>query len=280
MNKWFFSDNGEITGPLELNAVKGYLAEHTGAYGWNPSFTQWKPISCIVEFYELLPAITPTPSIPDVISQKFLAKQERISAKLAKTKEEIAHSQNCLDKFDHQIMDYKDLTHNLNDDVKGAIDNIERKYNSLRRKLLQVREAVSIAKGELDIVVDDFTKKIGTNDIVMPSCIKQSIIHSDHNQSKNIIPITARQPKEKLATPLPPVENPPVNNEPEPKYEPQQMYRGAPVIKNDRVVKINKKESIAQKPTTTNNGNETKESLYSMHGMMKSVFKGDSRFVD
>ncbi|MBU2870438.1 DUF4339 domain-containing protein [Colwellia sp. E2M01] len=247
MKRWFFSNNGKVIGALDLAEAKDYLADNPNVYGWHPSFTQWKPVCCISEFVDVLPPTVQSPLIPKEISDKFLAKQQRLETKLTSIDDSINHSQKSLDKFDNQIMDYKELTQNLNDDVKGAIDNIERKYNSIRRKLSQVREAVTIAEKEMSVAVSDFDTRMSTNDIFMPSC-NQSAVTSD-NTNTAAKASKAKLAQEKLATPHKRVEA--VAEKP-----------------------VEQKESPNQSKSSTE---EAAKESFGMKNMMKSVFKGDSK---
>ncbi|TYK66780.1 DUF4339 domain-containing protein [Colwellia echini] len=255
MKKWFFSNNGKVTAPLNLDEAKDYLAENPEVYGWHPSFTQWKPVCCISEFASILPPTEQSPLIPKEISDKFLAKQQRLEAKLTSIDDSINNSQTSLDKFDNQIEAYKDLTKNLNDDVKGAIDNIERKYNSIRRKLAQVKEAVSIAEKEMSVVVDEFDTRMSTNDIFMPSCNQSAVTQSNVNQERSdrAQASKAKLAQEKLATP----------------------HKRVEVVADNTAVNNNESMKKTAGPSLQEE-TATKES-FGMKSMMKSVFKGDSK---
>jgi hypothetical protein len=169
-----------------------------------------------------------------------------------------------LAKFENQIDFYKELTKNLNDDVKGAIDNIEKKYKSLSRKLSQVKDAVHIAENEMSEVVDDFDHRMSSNDIFMPSCT-QSIKPAQIADISDAAQVSkAKLAQEKLATPHKRIEPIQTQAETEPKKEKQQ----AP------------KKSAVQKPapkTTVDEAHDEKDGFNGMKNMMKSVFKGDSK---
>jgi hypothetical protein len=275
MKKWFFSNNGEITAPLDLEAAKDYLAANPNVYGWHPSFTQWKPVNCISEFVDVLPPTVQAPAIPKEISDKFLAKKQRLASKLTSIDDNINHSQSSLTKFDKQIEEYKDLTQNLNDDVKGAIDNIEKKYNSLRRKLSQVKEAVNIAETEMTEVVDDFDRRMSSNDIFMPSC-KQGIAMTQDSNGDALSSAQVSRAKlaqEKLATPHKRADSSDVK------------VKGSTVeIKEPAKDQNNKSVNNTDKATSKSSlyddveaNNSTKDSFNGMKNIMKSVFKGDSK---
>jgi uncharacterized protein YoxC len=264
MEKWFFSNNGKVTAPFDLEAAKEYLASNPDVYGWHPSFNQWKPVNCISEFVGVLPPTVQSPLIPKEISDKFTAKKNRLQTKLNSIDDSINHSQSTLAKFENQIDFYKELTKNLNDDVKGAIDNIEKKYKSLSRKLSQVKDAVHIAENEMSEVVDDFDHRMSSNDIFMPSCT-QSIKPAQIADISDAAQVSkAKLAQEKLATPHKRIEPIQTQAETEPKKEKQQ----AP------------KKSAVQKPapkTTVDEAHDEKDGFNGMKNMMKSVFKGDSK---
>ena len=266
MKKWFFSNNGKVTAPLDLEAAKDYLADNPEVYGWHPSFTQWKPVNCISEFAGVLPPTVQAPLIPKEISDKFIAKQQRLDSKLTSIDDSIKHSQTSLDKFDSQIEQYKELTKNLNDDVKGAIDNIERKYNSIRRKLSQVKDAVSIAEKEMSEVVDDFDNRMSSNDIFMPSCNQGVVVEDNINKERSdrAKASKAKLAQEKLATPHKRVDSS-VNS--------KQSGKNT----NKKEVKQEVKQEVKVESTSHDKFDATKESFNGMKSMMKSVFKGDSK---
>ncbi len=259
MEKWFFSNNGKVTAPFDLEAAKEYLASNPDVYGWHPSFNQWKPVNCISEFVGVLPPTVQSPLIPKEISDKFTAKKNRLQTKLNSIDDSINHSQSTLAKFENQIEFYKELTKNLNDDVKGAIENIEKKYKSLSRKLSQVKDAVHIAENEMSEVVDDFDHRMSSNDIFMPSCT-QSIKPAEVADISDAAQISkAKLAQEKLATPHKRIE--PVQ---QPRVEKQQPP----------------KKSTAQKPASkppVNEAHDENEGFNGVKNMMKSVFKGDSK---
>jgi hypothetical protein len=280
MKKWFFSNNGKVTAPLDLDAAKDYLSNNPDVYGWHPSFNQWKPVNCISEFVDVLPPTVQPPLIPKEVSDKFFAKKQRLESKLTSIDDSINHSQSSFKKFEKQIEDYKSLTENLNDDVKGAIDNIEKKYKSLSRKLSQVKEAVQIAEKEMSEVVGDFDNRMSSNDIFMPSCnlSNTSALDSNNVLSESAKASKAKRAQEKLATPhkrVEPVETKIEDSttkksvtEKQVKTSSQSPLYDAYDNKNTAKAKVESEaESVA------------KDSFNGMKSMMKSVFKGDGKLT-
>ena len=280
MKKWFFSNNGEVTAPLDLDAAKDYLASNPNVYGWHPSFNQWKPVNCISEFVDVLPPTVQAPLIPKAISDKFLAKKQRLEAKLTSIDDSINHSQSSLGKFEQQIADYKDLTKNLNDDVKGAIDNIEKKYKSLSRKLSQVKDAVHIAETEMSEVVDDFEHRMSSNDIFMPSCNQSTAMPQEYTSkalADSAHASKAKLAQQKLATP-----HSRDTNVEEAAIAVQESVK-TPAKSSDKK-EIKKPAKKAEKSAsqsllydTYEANHSPKDSFNGMKNMMKSVFKGDSK---
>ena len=283
MKKWFFSNNGKVTAALDLEAAKEYLASNPDVYGWHPSFNQWKPVNCISEFVEVLPATVQAPLIPKEISDKFLAKKQRLESKLSSIDDSIDHSQSSLAKFAQQIAAYKSLTQNLNDDVKGAIDNIEKKYKNLNRKVSQVQDAVQIAETEMSEVVDDFDRRMSSNEIFMPSCNPSKIGQQEHSNSELSERAQASKAKlaqTKLATPHERVEPAEVKAEEvkvATKSEKAKVEK--PTIEISDEAKIIKKNA-AKKPSETHMYDTYDAghapSFEGISNMMKSVFKGDT----
>jgi uncharacterized protein YoxC len=280
MKKWFFCSNGEVSSALSFDEAKEFLINNPDVYGWHPSFSQWKPVNCISEFFGVIPASVPGPLIPKEISDKFLAKKNRLESKLTSIEDSIKHSNKSLAKFEQQIEDYKELTQNLNDDVKGAIDNIEKKYKTLNRKLSQVKDAVDIAETEMSEVVEDFDKRMNTNDILMPSCdqANQSTAAKLSNVD-NFPGSKAKLAQEKLATPPKRSET----NESKVTKLPETTKRFKDVEKNENTVATSNKKASKQPEakkevqSTSVQTDEHKDGFNGMKNMMKSVFKGDSK---
>jgi len=266
MEKWFFSDNGKVTAPLDLDAAKAYLTDNPNVYGWNLSYSQWKPVSCILEFADVVPPTDQSLLVPKELTEKFLAKKQRLQTKLTSIDDSINHTQSSLTKFEQQIVDYKDLTKNLNDDVKGAISNLEKKHASLTKKLSQVRNAVSIAEVEINDAITDFDQRINANDVFMPSChqngqVIQKVNMAETDEAKQS---KAKLAQAKLATPHKRVEE-----------ESAPAVVQAKPIESKKPVAKTHKEVI---PPDVDYANKmATESINSMKNMMKSVFRGDKK---
>jgi len=275
MEKWFFSDNGKVTAPLDLDAAKAYLADNPNVYGWHPSFSQWKPVNCILEFADVVPAAEQSLLVPKELTEKFLAKKQRLETKLTSIDDSINHTQSSLNKFERQIEEYKELTKNLNDDVKGAIENIEKKHISLTKKLSQVKNAVSIAEVEINDAITGFDQRINSNDVFMPSCHQtgQSVPSTNQTLSDDAQRSKAKLAQEKLATPHKRVE--PVESKVQ--SSPVEMNEPEKPAKKKVAKKAEKPAAQTQLYETYEANHASKEGFNSMKNMMKSVFKGDKK---
>lgn len=270
MKKWFFSDSGKVHGPLDLEAAKEYLADKPNVYGWHPSFTQWKPVNCISEFVGIIPATEQALLVPKELTDKFLAKKKRLQTKLTSIGDSINHTQSTLGKFEKQIENYKDLTKNLNDDVKAAIVNIEKKHTSLTKKLSQVKNAVEIAEVEIDDAINTFNQRVNSNDVVMPSCDSSNAPASTANKVTKLETTQTSKAKiaeTKLATPHKRVELAEVDKAATKSTE-KPAAKAKPAAK--------KQESVV--PAEVEHANKmATESFNGMKNMMKSVFRGDKK---
>ncbi len=286
MKKRFFSNNGKVKGPFGLSAAKEFIISNPSVYGWHPSFNQWKPASCISEFASIIPATEQVLLVPKELTDKFLAKKQRLQTKLTSIDDSINHTQSTLSKFEKQIANYRKLTLNLHDDVKSAIDKIAKKHATLDKKLIQVKNAVGIAEVEIDDAIKGFDQRINSNDVFMPSCNEVSpSTPSKLNTEPEAQSSKARIAQTKLATPHKRVEiekpitpafaaKEPINKE--------VVQQSVPVKKEvaQQSVPIKKEEKPHEEyipPDVQLANRMAADSFNGMKNMMKSVFKGDKK---
>lgn len=168
MNKWFFSNNSEVVGPLSLMEAKEYLTVNHNAYGWHPSYIQWKPACCISEFASFLPKTERSFKIPKELTEKFLNKKQRVLTKLETIKEYIEETNKSLFQFERGILNYKKLTENLSDDVKSSVVGIEKQYTRFNQKLVSITDAMAIAEVEIENIVTNFNERTSSNTVHSP----------------------------------------------------------------------------------------------------------------
>lgn len=231
INKWFFSKNAKVIGPLTFYDAKTYLAENPDAYGWNATFTQWKPVSCIDEFSGVLPPVPQVPAIPKEISDRFRAKQKSLDKSLINIDINIENTELSIEKMDKKVAEYKQVSQGLGQDITGAINNIEVKTSRLKQQLTHVKDAVTIASQERLDVVNTFNRKMNANNVFMPSCNKNTLQDSTNDKvhTLNFAAKEVKAAKDRIEETID-------------KMESQKTYRGVPVEVE------NKREDLAKKP--------------------------------
>ncbi len=203
MKEWFFFSDGKVSPALNYSEAKTFLRDKPDAYGWNATFRQWKPVSCIHEFVAFIPNAAPKPLIAKETSERFRRKKMSLQSKLATSEETLKYSFKSLTEFEQQLKDYKALTCRLNDNVKGAIELIEKKHEVLSSKLTSIKRNLDMAKTEMSEVVESFNRKIQANNILMPTCLPSSTVHYLANsQAKNLSVHKKKLATEKLVTPV------------------------------------------------------------------------------
>ncbi len=278
MKKWFFSNKGQVSGPLDITEAREFLASNPVGYGWHPSFNQWKPVNCISEFADIIPATEQVFLVPKEIADKFLSKKNRLQKKLMSIQSSINQTNSALGKFEKQIKNYKHLTQNLNDDVKSAINKFDKKHLSLGKKLSQVNNAVKIAEVEISDAVKRFEQRINTNEVFMPSCKVISTNDLDAPLSDKAAS-KAKIAQTKLATPHKRLDSE------------KTVAFIAPAAKKSVKSGSAEKEILEEKQTLANQSSSsesiaadtkeakkvTPETFNGVKNIMKSVFKGDKK---
>jgi len=160
MKKWYFSKNGKISGPFELDEAKGFLTKDPDFYGWHPSFSQWRPVSCIIEFVDVVPTPVPPAQIPPELIQEFVDKKQSLHEKIDSIDEKIDVTTTSIYEFEQEIKIYKRITQNLSDEVKDNIKSIEQHYSGLQKTLSDLKKATDIANNEIDEIVTDFDSRV------------------------------------------------------------------------------------------------------------------------
>ncbi|MBR9728539.1 DUF4339 domain-containing protein [Shewanella intestini] len=266
MTKWFISQNGDVTGPISETEAMALVQTAPDCYGWNPSFTHWKPVGSIAEFSALVPAITPPAQIPQSMIDGFATKKQELFTKMEAMEDVVKFTKTYLYELEQEINIYKRLTNNLTDEVKGNIRPFEQKHDSYHVTFDELVNALSIAKAEVHDVVNEFEKRVAQREA--ETLASQSIspaaanIADLHDNVAEIKPRTAAvdnvavrvKPKDATASLDPVAQSPKKETKPS-------------------VDKIEFTEELTQKqqPTETKTG---------MTGILKSVFKGDAKKSD
>ena len=138
MKKWFFSDNGKVTGPFGLKECNELVAKNPDLYAWHPSYTHWVPVSCIDEFEV---AITPPPppiEIPKGLIEGLIDEEKELISTLDRIDKTIKITSDSLYEIDAEVDNYAQVTHNLTEEVKVVVKSIEEQYASLQQNLANV----------------------------------------------------------------------------------------------------------------------------------------------
>ena len=159
MNKWYFSENGNVTGPFSLAQAKKQASEQPSIYCWAPKFTQWQAARDIAELEVLVAEEEAQPNILTEIRQKFAIRKQRLEKKCAVIEQNVESNNALLTKLAAEIATYKKNTTNLSDSVKNAIAPLEKAYSSLSDKQAMLADAAGIAAQEIDQTVARFEAK-------------------------------------------------------------------------------------------------------------------------
>lgn len=160
MKKWYFSKNGKISGPLALDEAKDFLTKDPDFYGWHPAFSQWRPVSCIIEFTDIVPTPVPAAQIPPELIKEFVDKKQNLHDKIDNIDEKIDITTSSIYELEQEIKIYKRITQNLSEEVKDNIKSIEQNYTGLQKTLTGLKKATDIANNEIDEIVTDFDARV------------------------------------------------------------------------------------------------------------------------
>ncbi|MBU2870439.1 GYF domain-containing protein [Colwellia sp. E2M01] len=135
MKKWFFSDNGEVTGPFGLTESNDLISKKPNLYAWHPSYTHWVPVSCIDEFNT---TVTPPPApieIPSGLIDELVEEEKELITTLDRIDKTIKITSDSLYEIDTDLDNYSKTAHNLTEQVKVVVKQIEEQYASLQKNL-------------------------------------------------------------------------------------------------------------------------------------------------
>jgi hypothetical protein len=138
MKKWFFSDNGEVTGPFGLEDSNALIAKKPDLYAWHPSYTHWVPVSCINEFETATTPPPPPSEIPTDLIDDLIGEEKELITTLDRIDKTIKITSDSLYEIDAELDNYGQITHNLTEEVKVVVKTIEEQYASLQKNLANV----------------------------------------------------------------------------------------------------------------------------------------------
>ena len=138
MKKWFFSDNGEVSGPLGLKESNEFIANNPDVYAWHPSYTHWVPVSCIDEFEVVVSPPPPPIEIPKGLIEDLIDEEKDLISTLDRVDKTIKITADSLYEIDAEVEGQRETTHNLTEEVKVVVKAIEEQYASLQKNLANV----------------------------------------------------------------------------------------------------------------------------------------------
>jgi hypothetical protein len=165
MNKWYFSQNGTVTEPMDFESAKEFVVANPNAYGWQQSYTQWLPIHCISEFADITPPFKPLAEIPQSVVDEFNGKAQNLVEKLEEVNIDIANNEQFSNEFAQEIEAYKKITQQLSPEVQANINSIEEQYTLLQGKLEAIKQHTHSSANEISKVVADFDLRIANKSV-------------------------------------------------------------------------------------------------------------------
>lgn len=278
MKKWYFSNNGDITGPMNLEEAALFAQQNPNIYGWHPTFTQWRPVTMISDFGKIMSAAKPSANLLNELTEKFQIKKQRLEKKLAVIDQRMSTNEQSLSVLHAEIAQYKKLTANLSDGVKAAIGKIEQQYLSMQEKQSMLNEAASIASMEMSTLVQEFQNRMDGEVTVAPQ--KQSMNKVDEPAIEEVL---IDDVDEQL---LAEVQASKVSEPPAPPR--QNTVKLVDVSANNSTTETNKvqkpEKTVISKDVLIDNHEsknkadpaiETKKGFNSVKGLFKSVFNHD-----
>lgn len=134
--KWFFSTNGKVSGPLNLAESNEFIKNNLDSYAWHPSYSHWLPVDCIDEFDTVKSIPKPPEDLPNDFFADFISEEQDIVDSFSRIESTLANTLTSLSELD--IHSSIDMTKNLNEEVKVAVQNIEQQFAALQKNLAGV----------------------------------------------------------------------------------------------------------------------------------------------
>jgi hypothetical protein len=271
MKKWYFSDNGQVSGPFNINDVSSLLAKNNELYGWNPSFSQWLPVAQIAELSEFISESKPVTQISKELIDKFVSKKRDLNKKIKLIDELIKNTKGNLYTFEEIIKNYNNLTQDLSPEVKANILPIEKKKLLMSKQLTELTRAIDIAKNEIIDVVKEFgdlvlskTSESSNNILNLDDLPELKQVNKQGNNSETIGKVELKQP-EKIE-----IKKEVNKAQTTSQAVPEKVQR----VKEEIIVSnINIEKSHSENTDNIEQGHEN-TSFYDVKSRLKSVFKG------
>ena len=135
MKEWYFSNNGEISGPLGLTDSNKFIASNPDVYAWHPSYAQWVPVSHVEEFDINVSPPPPPAEIPQQLIERFTAKERELNSALGRIDNTLKTINSSMSDIGRDSSRYKVTTKELNEKVEATLRSVNEQYAALQKTL-------------------------------------------------------------------------------------------------------------------------------------------------
>ena len=133
MMKWYFSKDGEISGPLGLEESNKFIAKHSNLYAWHPSYSHWVPVEFIEQFNTPISIPKPPENVPQELFEEFVVEEKEMLNTMSRIESTLANTITSLSELD--VETYVAKAKKLNEEVKTTLHNIEQQFEALQKNL-------------------------------------------------------------------------------------------------------------------------------------------------
>lgn len=141
MKEWYFSNDGKISGPLNLVDSNKFIEKNPNTYAWHPSYAQWMPISAVEEFDLVTPYPQPPAEVPKDLIESFISKERELSKTLGRVENTLKVTSGSLTDLNLDAEKHKKMTQKLNEEVRNTIKAIEQQFAALQKNLTGFKES-------------------------------------------------------------------------------------------------------------------------------------------
>ena len=162
MNKWYISDQGNISEPLTFGQAKELAQKNNTSYAWTSYFTHWLPVHLIPEF-EINSDINVAANSQIIeIQEKVKIRKQRIDNRYRVIEQKIVENQSLISTLEDEISTYQQLSKNLSSNVQDIILPIKKSLDFIKEKQAMLAQSVSISANEIQQIMDKFSAKQNT----------------------------------------------------------------------------------------------------------------------
>lgn len=133
MMKWYFSKDGEISGPLGLEESNKFIAKNNNLYAWHPSYAHWLPVDCVDEFKTPISIPKPPEAVPQKLFEDFIVEEREMLDTMSRIESTLANTMTSLSELDVETCVSK--AKHLNEEVSATLRSIEQQFEALQKNL-------------------------------------------------------------------------------------------------------------------------------------------------